>query len=113
MTSGLGLGAILCRAVSVTDRMVEASSIGLANSLIPEERSRDLLYPGITRIREISGAVALAVIRAAQAAVNVHFLLVTILSDFYLLQLVDRAPQLRELSDVKLLAFIESKMWNA
>jgi malate dehydrogenase (oxaloacetate-decarboxylating)(NADP+) len=67
---GLGLGAILCKATSVTSGMVEASAFGLADSLTPEERSCDLLYPRITRIREISAVVAAAVIRAAQVAVR-------------------------------------------
>ena len=46
---GLGLGAILARAKSVTDTMVEASSLGLANSLTLEERDAGLLYPRIER----------------------------------------------------------------
>jgi malic enzyme len=47
--SGLGLGAILARATQVTDSMVEASSLGLANSLTAEERALGLLYPRIER----------------------------------------------------------------
>jgi malate dehydrogenase (oxaloacetate-decarboxylating)(NADP+) len=50
--------------------MVEASSLGLANSLTPDERALDLLYPRITRIREISAHIAVEVIRAAQQAVS-------------------------------------------
>ena len=46
---GLGLGCILARASSVTDAMVEASSLGLANSLTEDERAHDLLYPRIER----------------------------------------------------------------
>ena len=38
---GLGLGAILSRASKVTDSMVEASSLGLADSLTPAERADD------------------------------------------------------------------------
>jgi malate dehydrogenase (oxaloacetate-decarboxylating)(NADP+) len=68
--SGLGLAALLCRATSVTDSMVEASSLGLANALTPDERALDLLYPRITRIREISAEIAVAVIRSAQKAVS-------------------------------------------
>jgi len=48
-SSGLGLGAILARVSSVTDSMVEASSLGLADSLTDEERSLGLLYPRIER----------------------------------------------------------------
>lgn len=67
---GLGLGAILARVSSVTDSMVEASSLGLADSLTPEERSQDLIYPRVERIREISAHIAHKVIRAAQRAVR-------------------------------------------
>ena len=67
---GIGLGAILARASSVTDSMIEAASLGLANSLTDEERAHELVYPRIERIREISALIALSVIRAAQEKVN-------------------------------------------
>ncbi|KAG1814218.1 malate dehydrogenase [Suillus variegatus] len=51
---GLGLGAILCRAKSVTDSMVQASALGLAGSLSWDERALELVYLRIERIREIS-----------------------------------------------------------
>ncbi|KAK7047464.1 hypothetical protein VNI00_006695 [Paramarasmius palmivorus] len=91
---GLGLGAIIGRVTSVTDSMVEASSLGLADSLTPEERALGLLYPKISRIREISAFIAKEVIRAAQKAG------------------VDRSTDLRGMNDSELLAFISSKMWN-
>ncbi|KAJ7038012.1 hypothetical protein C8F04DRAFT_1091066 [Mycena alexandri] len=91
---GLGLGAILARCSSVSDSMVEASSLGLANSLTPEEEAAGLLYPQIERIREISADIALQVIRAAQQAG------------------VDRHPELRAMNDAELLAFVNGKMWN-
>ncbi|RPD54937.1 malic enzyme [Lentinus tigrinus ALCF2SS1-7] len=91
---GLGLGAILSRAASVTDSMVEASSLGLANALTPEERAQDLLYPRVERIREISGEIALAVIRAAQKAG------------------VDRSPDLRRMTDEEVRAFVKERMWD-
>ena len=50
--------------------MIEASSLGLADSLTPEERTHDLLYPRIQRIREISALIILKVVRAAQTAVS-------------------------------------------
>jgi malate dehydrogenase (oxaloacetate-decarboxylating)(NADP+) len=68
--SGLGLGAILSRAYMVTDSMVEASSVGLADSLTLEEKADNLLYPRVSRIRDISMDIAFAVIRAAQKAVS-------------------------------------------
>ena len=68
--SGLGLGAILSRATTVTDSMVEASAIGLANCLTPEEHELELVYPRIERIRDISADIAVQVIRASQKAVG-------------------------------------------
>lgn len=70
--------------------MVEASSLGLANSLTDEEHDAGLLYPRVERsehlsahvylthanpkprvlVREISAHIAAEVIRAAQAAVS-------------------------------------------
>ncbi|KAK7463000.1 hypothetical protein VKT23_007582 [Stygiomarasmius scandens] len=91
---GLGLGAIIARATRVTDSMVEASSLGLADSLTADEKKADLLYPRIERIRDISAFIAKEVIRAAQKA-N-----------------VDRSTHLRTMSDSELIAFIKEKMWD-
>ncbi|RXW18903.1 hypothetical protein EST38_g6950 [Candolleomyces aberdarensis] len=91
---GLGLGAILARATQVTDSMVEASSLGLANSLTAEERALGLLYPRVERIREISTDIAMQVIRAAQKAG------------------VARSPELVSKSDSELVAFVKPKMWK-
>ncbi|THU79586.1 malic enzyme [Dendrothele bispora CBS 962.96] len=91
---GLGLGAIIAKVERVTDSMVEASSLGLAHSLTEDERKADLLYPRVERIRDISAIVAKEVIRAAQKAK------------------VDRATQLRTMSDSQLVALIKGKMWN-
>ncbi|CAA7268237.1 unnamed protein product [Cyclocybe aegerita] len=91
---GLGLAAILARVSQVTDTMVEASSLGLANSLTDEERSLGLLYPQVNRIREISAFIAKEVIRAAQKSG------------------VDRSPDLRNKSDAELISFINQKMWK-
>jgi malate dehydrogenase (oxaloacetate-decarboxylating)(NADP+) len=63
---GLGLGAILSRASAVTDSMVEAASLALADSLTDEERAEDRVYPNLTRIREISAQIAHRVVRTAQ-----------------------------------------------
>ncbi|KIJ29671.1 hypothetical protein M422DRAFT_214912 [Sphaerobolus stellatus SS14] len=89
----LGLGAILSKAIHVTDSMVEQASIALANSLTPEEIAEGLVYPRLERIREVSAIVAGRVVRAAQK------------------DGVDRNPVLRELSDDTLLELIKSKMW--
>ena len=50
--------------------MVEASAIGLADSLSENEHAVELIYPRVHRIREISAHIAIRVIRAAQAAVS-------------------------------------------
>lgn len=70
------MGSILCRASTVTDAMVEASSLGLADSLSQDELDSDLLYPRLNRIREISAFIATRVIRKAQEEVsgrNFHY----------------------------------------
>src|ERR1700761_2008490 len=67
---GIGLGALLAKASSVTDSMVEQASVALASSLDREEREAGLVYPRLDRIREISAKIALAVVRAAQNAVR-------------------------------------------
>lgn len=90
---GLGLGSILARSTSVTDTMVEAASLGLANALNQDERDLDMLYPRLDRIREISGFIARDVIRAAQKAG------------------VDRSIDLSKMNDEQLLDWVKSKMW--
>ncbi len=67
---GLGLGSILSRASAVTDAMVEASSLGLADSLNEDESDSELLYPRLNRIRETSAYIAMRVIRKAQEEVR-------------------------------------------
>ena len=67
---GLGLGAILSRSSKVTDKMVETASLALADSLTEEERSLDLIYPRIERIRDISAHIALSVVRQSQKEVS-------------------------------------------
>lgn len=91
---GLGLGSILSRTSSVSDEMVEASSLGLADALTEDECAAGLFYPRIERIRDISAIIAKRVIRASQKAG------------------LDRSLHLRTMSDEKLLDFITKKMWN-
>jgi len=47
--TGLGLAAILSLTSQITDSMVEASALGLADSLTDEEKKLELLYPRIER----------------------------------------------------------------
>jgi len=92
---GLGLGSILAKASSVTDTMVEASSLGLTRSLTKNEEDDGLVYPRIERIREISAQIAVDVIRAAQKAGVAH------------------NATLKDRGDEDLKKWVVSKMWNA
>ena len=62
---GLGLGATLCGASHVSQGIVYATSIALSKSLTHEERANGQIFPSVHRIRDISHAVAMAVIRQA------------------------------------------------
>jgi malate dehydrogenase (oxaloacetate-decarboxylating)(NADP+) len=109
--------------------MVEASSLGLADSLTDEEVALGLLYPRIERstlhavfvhhllimlvclVREISADIAKEVIRKAQKAVMFPCLL---LPGQFLrsCQGVDRSPDLQTMNDHELLNYINRKMWK-
>jgi malate dehydrogenase (oxaloacetate-decarboxylating)(NADP+) len=91
---GIGLGAILSKAVSVTQDMIYESALALSTALSPEERAKDWLYPDIRRIREVSVIVTRGVIRAAQKGG------------------VDRELNLRSLSDEELDAYIKDRMYD-
>ena len=91
---GIGLGAILSKAVNVTQDMIYASATALAGSLTPQERADGWLYPDIRRIREVSVVVTRGVIRSAQQAG------------------VDREIVLRGLGDEQLDAYIRQRMYD-
>ncbi|KAJ5283580.1 hypothetical protein N7505_001560 [Penicillium chrysogenum] len=85
---------ILSKAVRVTDSMIYASGEALSAALNGEELERGLLYPDITRIREVSVVVTRKVMRAAQE------------------DKVDREIALRSLSDVELDNWIKARMYD-
>lgn len=91
---GIGLGTILCKAVKVTPYMIYASGEALPTMITEEEKELALLYPNITRIREVSVRVARYVIRAAQK------------------DNVDRMHHLRDLKDDELDEWIREKMYD-
>ncbi|ORY00603.1 hypothetical protein BCR34DRAFT_627937 [Clohesyomyces aquaticus] len=91
---GIGLGAILSKAVSVTQDMIYASAESLSTSLNKQEVADGWLYPDIRRIREVSVVVTRGVIRAAQQ------------------NGVDRATELRNLTDEQLDAHIKESMYD-
>jgi malic enzyme len=65
---GLGLGALLGGIRRVTDEMLTASAFTLAGQLTEEELASGMLFPSVTRLREISAAVAAAVIAVDRGA---------------------------------------------
>jgi len=91
---GIGLAAILSKAVNVTQSMIYASGEALSTSLTPEERNDNWLYPNISRIRDVSVTVTCGVIRAAQK------------------EGVDRELALRSMSDDELAAYVRERMYD-
>jgi len=91
---GIGLAAILSKAVNVTQSMIYASGEALSTSLTPEERNENWLYPNISRIRDVSVTVTCGVIRAAQK------------------EGVDRELALRSMSDDELAAYVRERMYD-
>jgi malate dehydrogenase (oxaloacetate-decarboxylating)(NADP+) len=91
---GIGLGAILSQAVSITQDMIYASAESLSTSLNKQEVADGWLYPDIRRIREVSVVVTRGVIRAAQK------------------NGVDRATELRQMNDAQLDSFIKQSMYD-
>ncbi|KEF63712.1 malate dehydrogenase (oxaloacetate-decarboxylating)(NADP+) [Exophiala aquamarina CBS 119918] len=91
---GIGLGTILSKSVQVTSNMIYASGEALPTMITEEEKDLALLYPAITRIRDVSARVALYVIRAAQK------------------DNVDRLHSLRDMDDATLEAWIKDKMYD-
>ena len=62
---GLGLGATLCGAKHVTDRMLYKTAVALASFLTEEELTEGKVFPRVNQIRSVSHDVACATIREA------------------------------------------------
>jgi malate dehydrogenase (oxaloacetate-decarboxylating)(NADP+) len=63
---GLGLGATLCGAERITDKMLYLAAETLANQVSREELSQGKVFPHISKIREVSKNIAMTVIGEAQ-----------------------------------------------
>jgi malate dehydrogenase (oxaloacetate-decarboxylating)(NADP+) len=62
---GVGLGAIASGATRITDEMFLAAARALTNAVTPEDLSLGRVYPALTRIREVSLRIAVAVAELA------------------------------------------------
>ena len=63
---GIGLGAIVSEASQITDSMFLAAARVLGGLATAERLSRGALYPPISELREVSRAIAVAVVREAR-----------------------------------------------
>lgn len=86
---GLGLGATLSKARVVSDSMLHAAALACADSLTAAEMVQGQVFPSIARIRQVSKAVAIAVVKAA----------------------IDDGLSREALDGVDLEAFVSSKMY--
>ncbi|MBI1754479.1 MAG: NAD-dependent malic enzyme [Acidobacteria bacterium] len=64
---GVGLGALVCEAKEVTTSMFSAAARSLAETIHADELESGSLFPSAERIREVTAAVAAAVIKDAMA----------------------------------------------
>ena len=68
MFPGVGLGAVACRARTITDRLFLAAARALADLVEEEDLARGSLYPPLKDIRRISLAIATSVAEQAYAS---------------------------------------------
>ena len=59
---GVGLGATVCGANRVTDRMLYIAAKALAECVPQEDLARGQVFPHISKIRQVSHSVAVAVV---------------------------------------------------
>lgn len=62
---GVGFGASVCGAKTITDAMLYKAAEALANSLTPEDLAKGRVFPPITKIRDVSHCVAVSVVKEA------------------------------------------------
>ena len=62
---GIGLGAVACEAAHVTDRMFAQAARALAEQVLESDLDMGRIYPSLTRIREVSAHIGVAVAEVA------------------------------------------------
>lgn len=62
---GIGLGVLISQAARVSQRMFLAAARELARFTEATTKGEEVLYPGLSNLREVSGRIALAVARTA------------------------------------------------
>ncbi len=62
---GIGLAASVAGVKEITDKMLYVAAVACAESMTPEEKAEGRTFPKIARIRDVSHAVACAVISQA------------------------------------------------
>ena len=62
---GVGMATIIAQAKRISDTMISAAAAALADSVTEEELAQGLLFPAISRLREVSAAVTRSVITVA------------------------------------------------
>ena len=62
---GLGLGASICGAKKVTDRMLYVAAEALAKFITEEDHAMGKVFPSLDQIRHVSHRLAVAVIKEA------------------------------------------------
>ncbi|KAL6600071.1 malate dehydrogenase [Neocallimastix californiae] len=95
---GIGLGAILAQASSISDDVIYTSSVALANTLTDDEKASNLLYPRLCRIREVSTKIAAEVMKECVKE--------GVAKNQEVIDLV------KEGDDAKLISYVQSKQYN-
>ena len=62
---GLGLGASICGAKKVTDKMLYVAAEALAKFVSDDEHAKGKVFPSLEQIRRVSHTLAVAVIKEA------------------------------------------------
>jgi malic enzyme len=65
---GVGLGATVCGATRVTDRMLYIAAKALAECVPEEDLAAGQVFPHISKIRKVSHRIAVAVVEEAMRA---------------------------------------------